>query len=256
VRPNINAGDYQPPMQNDRRSSAYPLQCEFEFQRLSEDSQTAILGLDDYPEDLVPVARKRMREVVSETQIEIPSHNIQIRRDITDGPIPGFSFDGDKMEMTCDWKALFSAFYGEEFLYHSLLGQAMEGRMPWLDELKSMVDTKEMDPEQVMMRALDGFAADDKSARKTARRARIKKQWADIDPEWSFERDGDQEEETRALKSLQQCRQWASLEEFSDDEDEEDGGNEDEDDDDDDGSAEEWETDDDQELDSEADMDD
>lgn len=240
-------------MEDDRRASGFPLACEFEFQRLLENNRTAILGVDDLPDELVPVARRRMREVVSETQIEIPCHNIQIRRDITDGPIPGLSFDGDAMEISCDWKALFSAFYGEEFLYHSLLGIAIEGRKPWLEGLKGMVDKKEMDDQQVIMNALNAFAADDKSARKTARRARIKKQWADIDPEWSFKRDGDQEEETRVLKSLQQYRHWASFADFSDEENEDD---EDGDEDEDAGSAEEWETDDDQESDSDAETDD
>lgn len=236
-------------MQDDRRLSAVPLACEFEFHHLLADDQTAVLSVDQLPDDLVPVARKRMRESVSKTSIEIPCHYIQIRRDITDGPIPGLLFDSEEMELSCNWKALFTAFYGEEFLYHSLLGKAVEGRRPWLDGLKAMVDRKEMDHQHVIMKAFDAFAADDKAARKTARRARIKRQWSHIDPEWSFARDGNQEEETRVLKSLQQYRQWAGFEEWSDEEGEgEDDSNLNS------GSTEEWETDDDQEWESHDDQ--
>lgn len=253
---NLGTGDYHPPMQSDRRSSGFPLACEFKFQSLLEDGKTAILSVYDLLEKLVPVARKRMREVVSERHIEIPSHNLQIRREVTDGPIPHLSFDGEKMEVSCDWKELFSAFYGEEFLYHSLMGAAIEARKPRLDGLKTMVAEEEMGVEQVIMRVFATFAALDKVARKTARRARIKKQWADIDPEWTFERDGDQDEETRVLKDLKQYRKLASFEEWSDDEEEEDDENADTDDEDEDaGIAEEWETDDDQEWESDAETD-
>ncbi|KAE8447021.1 hypothetical protein EG329_011155 [Mollisiaceae sp. DMI_Dod_QoI] len=238
LRIDFQLGDYLPPMRGGRRQSALPLSCEFEFQHLSEDNNTATLCVDkEMPDELKPITRKRMRESMAESHLEIPLHIIQIRRDINDGPISGLSIDYDKLELSCNWREVFTAFYGEEFLYHKLLTQAVAGRESWLAELKAKVDKKEMDPQQVIMKAINGFAEDNMLARKMARRARVKRQFAEFDgTEWDFSRDGDEDGEERVLKSLAQLRQFASFEEWSDDEDDVD------DEDGEDGSGVEWET--------------
>lgn len=232
-------GQCYPPGEGHFDDCPYPLNCEFEFERLSEDKQTAVLSMDkEIPEDLIVLCHKRMREFVP--QIEIPEQIVQIRRDINDGPVPGLKFDSETSELSCDWRALFTVFYGEEFLYRKLLDDAISGRKPLLDALKVKADMQELGPEDVIMRALKAFADDNSAARKTARRARIKRQFQLLDgTEWDFGRDGDSGEEAKALKAIQQARQFAGFETWSDDD------SEDDEEDDETDSQEEWETEDD-----------
>jgi len=112
-----------------------------------------------------------------------------------------------------------------------------------LSELRAMVDRKEMDPHQVIMKALSSFAEDNTLARKMARRARIKRQFGELDgTEWDFGRDGDASSEENSLKKLQQLRQLASFEEWSDDDEDEEEDEEEDDDDGEEVSGDDWET--------------
>ncbi|KAK0102617.1 hypothetical protein ONS95_006225 [Cadophora gregata] len=218
------------------------LVADFNFSSLSEDRATATFTVDtdELPENLHPRVRKRLREYVNNMNIEVPRHTVQIRRDVNDGPIPGWTMDYDKLELSCDWRELFGAFYSEEYLYHKFTAKALTDRALWLTELKSKVDRGELDPMKVMTQALTAFADDSKDCRKLARRVRIGWQFKKHDgTEWDFGRDGDEAEEKRCLAELQKFRHFSSLEEFSDDDSEE--GDEEEDDKSDDNEEDEWE---------------
>ncbi|KAK0104272.1 hypothetical protein ONS96_005364 [Cadophora gregata f. sp. sojae] len=218
------------------------LVADFNFSSLSEDRATATFTVDtdELPENLHPRVRKRLREYVNNMNIEVPRHTVQIRRDVNDGPIPGLTMDYDKLELSCDWRELFGAFYSEEYLYHKFTAKALTDRALWLTELKSKVDRGELDPMKVMTQALTAFADDSKDCRKLARRVRIGWQFKKHDgTEWDFGRDGDEAEEKRCLAELQKFRHFSSLEEFSDDDSEE--GDEEEDDKSDDNEEDEWE---------------
>ncbi|CZR55692.1 uncharacterized protein PAC_05580 [Phialocephala subalpina] len=252
LRINFLLGEYTPPVRSDRRFSAIPLTCEFEFDRLSEDKYTATLSLDkeitEEMSDDLKYHSKRLRQVMGESHIEMPKHTIQIRREVNDGPIPSVAFNYDKLQLSCDWRALFSEFYGEEFLYHKFSAEAASKKLGWLKDLREKVDRKEIDAMAVIQKALHAFADDSSIARKMARRARVTRQFAEWNgTEWDFARDGDEEQEEGILKNLQQFRQWASLGEWSDDEEaDEDDSEEDDDDSVEEGSGEGWETDDDE----------
>ncbi|KAG4433100.1 hypothetical protein IFR05_011418 [Cadophora sp. M221] len=197
----------------------------FDFSSLSEDGITATftVDVDDLPEILHTRARRRLREYVSDMDIEAPKHTVQIRRDVNDGPIPGLSIDYEKLELSCNWRELFGAFYTEEYLYHKFTLKALEKRAAWLEELKAKVDRKELNPMAVMKKALMAFEDDSKDSRKLARRARICWQFKKHDgTEWDFGRDGDEDVERVCLAEIQKTRFSASLEIFNDEESEDD----------------------------------
>ncbi|KAF8848962.1 hypothetical protein BDZ45DRAFT_753265 [Acephala macrosclerotiorum] len=252
LRINFMLGEYVPPARDDRRFPAVPLSCEFEFESLSADRRTAILSLDeeineDMVDDLKLLIQKRLRQLMGESHIEMPKHTVQIRRDVNDGPIPGVAVDYDTLKLSCNWRELFSVFYGEEFLYHKFSADAASKKLGWLKDLREKVDKKEMDAMAVIQKALHAFADDSSIARKMARRARVTRQFVEWNgTEWDFARDGDEEQEEEILKNLQQFRQWASLGEWSDDEEADDDSEEDDDDSVEEESGEEWETDDDE----------
>ncbi|KAH6720967.1 hypothetical protein BKA61DRAFT_570597 [Leptodontidium sp. MPI-SDFR-AT-0119] len=201
----------------------------FDFLSLSEDGITATFAVntDDLPEILQPRARKRLREYVGNMDIEAPKHTVQIRRDVNDGPIPGLSIDYEKLTLSCNWRELFGAFYTEEYLCDKFTAKALEKRATWLEELKAQVDRKELNPMEVMKKALTAFEDDSKDCRKLARRARICWQFKIHDgTEWDFGRDGDEAVERGCLAKLQKIRFSASLEVFSDEESGDDDGDE------------------------------
>ncbi|KAG4416013.1 hypothetical protein IFR04_010838 [Cadophora malorum] len=228
---------------HEERHEIRHLLAEFNFSSLSEDRSTATFTVDadELPENLHPRARKRLREYVNDMNIETPRHTVQIRRDVNDGPIPGLTVNYDKLELSCDWRGLFGAFYSEEYLYHKFTAKTLKDRASWLSELKSKVDSGELDPMKVMTQALTAFADDSKDCRKLARRARICWQFKNHDgTEWDFGRDGDEAEERKCLAELQKIRHFTSLEDFSDEESEE-GDDDDEEGDSEEDEEDEWE---------------
>ncbi|PBP26336.1 hypothetical protein BUE80_DR002637 [Diplocarpon rosae] len=206
----------------------------FEFSSLCGDRATAIFSADeDLPENLQPRIKKRLREYLVRADILVPQHTVQIRRDINDGPIPNLSIEYEKLELSCDWRKLFSIFYNEEFLYRAITAKTLKEREPLLAELKAEVDRGQMDPRVVMQQSLTMFGEDLKTSRKLARRARIIWQCKEHDgTEWDFDRDGNAEEENKCLADLEKIRYYASFEEFSDEESDDDPKHKGEDDDD------------------------
>ncbi len=219
----------------------YHLAAGFEFSELHEDRVTATFAVDndEISIDLQPRTRKRLKEYLGNIDIEVPQHTVQIRRDVNDGPIPDISMDYEILELSCNWRKLFSAFYSEEYLYHKLTAKQLKLQEPFLADLKAKVDRGEMDPMAVMTKALTAFGDDSKTCRKLARRARIRWQFKEYDgTEWDFERDGNPIGERNRLAELQKIRHFASMEDFSDEGSEED---DEEDDDSDEDEQDEWE---------------
>ncbi|CZS97853.1 uncharacterized protein RAG0_06741 [Rhynchosporium agropyri] len=214
------------------RSREHQLIAPFNFSSLAEDGSTAIFSVDtaSLTDELQPKARQRLRFDLSQSMIEQPQHTVQIRRDVNDGPIPGLSMDYEKLELSCNWRELYAAFYNEEYLYHIFTRKALKKRGPWLEGLKAQVDRGQLDPMAVMTKALTAFADDSKVCRKLARRARICWQYKKHDgTEWDFGRDGDEDTERNCLAELQNVRHFSSMEIFSDEESGEDDEEEEED---------------------------
>ncbi|KAL2060706.1 hypothetical protein VTL71DRAFT_9347 [Oculimacula yallundae] len=206
------------------------LVAEFNFTRLAEDTSTAAFAVDfaSLADELQPKARQRLRSYLGGTPIEEPKHTVKIRRDVNDGPIPDLKMDYEQLEIICNWRELYAAFYNEEHLYHKFTAKALEQRGPWLEDLRAKVDRGQLDPMAVMTKALTAFGDDSKDCRKFARRARVCWQFKNYDgTEWDFGRDGDEETEQKCLAELQNFRHYSSLEVFSDEESGDDGEDDD-----------------------------
>jgi hypothetical protein len=160
-----------------------------------------------------------MQTYIENMDIADPKHSIQIRRDVLDGPIPSLSFDKNTCEMSCNWRDLFTAFYGEESLARRLTDKWLDTKMAYLEELKKKLARGEMGAERIISAAILEIGSGEDICRKNARRARIRHQFRELDgSNWNPERDGDSGKEGDALRKLKILKQLASNEEFSDEE--------------------------------------
>jgi hypothetical protein len=207
----------------------------FDFSHLSEDNTHATFKIDETADKYKPEVRKRIRNAVEERMIEAPQYEIQIHRDINDGPIPGLSMDYENLQLTCDWREMFSIFYGEEQIYHKLLNKWVKDQEQWTIGLREKMQRGKLDMGKMLEQAVGGFASGSEDARKIARRARIRREFLRLDgTEWDAELDGDLAQEKKALKFLKDSRFDCSFQALSDDDEEEgkersdEGGEEDE----------------------------
>jgi hypothetical protein len=143
--------------------------------------------------------------------------------------------------LTCDWRALYTRFFGEDKIYHDYLKKMVKEKEAWAFDMRQQMERGEINMLAVLERAVHTFADGSDDAKKIARRARIRRQLKEEGVEPDFEQVFELEEEKVILKRLQEREFMSSFEEYSDDEDEpeeseeEDGGGEDEEDED------EWE---------------
>jgi len=96
--------------------------------------------MDDAPEEYYTVIREGLRSYAKEVKwnLKQPQHTIQIKHDLTDGPIPGLSFDYENFRLTCDWRQLLTIFYAEiQMTTKTMEGwvKSQEGRMQGLRAL-------------------------------------------------------------------------------------------------------------------------
>jgi hypothetical protein len=202
-----------------------------EYLRLSDDKTKALFKLEAGYEDVLEEFRTRLQHCIAGMGHEFGEthHLIQIRCDVTDGPIPGLFLDLNKLEFSCDWREFFTVFYGEQRLYHKLLAAWVKEQDGWADNLRTQMETGKINMETFMEQAVGAFASSHDKALKKARRARIRLQYKQLDgTDWDAEIDGDLVAERKALKRLADIRYMASFEDFSDDEEEEEEEEEDE----------------------------
>ena len=160
-----------------------------------------------------------------------PNHSIQIRRHVLDGPIPSISYEQSKCELSCNWRDLFTAFYGEEALARRLTDQWLDSKMAYLEELKKKLARGEMGAEKIISAAILEIGSGEEICRKNARRARIRHQFLELDGRnWDPEQDGDSAKEYDALNELRTLKQFAKDEAFSDEEDSDEWEDDDEED--------------------------
>jgi hypothetical protein len=225
------------------------LDSAFDFDRLSEDKNVAIFKMKPPQERYHKALRRRLKGAVEDTPIDVPVHTVQIRRQLNDTPIPGLSVDYEKWELACDWRGLFTHFFGEEQLYNKYTKKWAKDKEAWTSDIQKQVARGEIDMMAAIEKAIHAFAGGSDESKKMARRARIRRQYRQEQGyEYDFEQDGDVGEEKAILKKLREREQFLFLEEYSDDEDagaddEEDGDQDEED---------EWEDEDDEEEDEEV----
>jgi hypothetical protein len=225
-------------MLHDKDHGKVILDSEFEFSHLSEDKLTATFKMDPGAEEYHDEIRDRLREYGENMNIEEPQHTIQVRHEITDGPIPGISFDYEKFQLSCNWRELYTVFFGEIILSGKLTQDWVNGQESYVAGLKNQMESGEFDMGRLLTEAMTAFVSGNSKSIRAARRARIKRQLRDAgNPNWDPETDLDVQTENEILKTLEQKREFSTLQEFSDEEGDEEGEDEDEEED-------EWEDDD------------
>lgn len=105
-------------------------------------------------------------------EFERPKRIIRIHADITDGPIPSLSFNPENLQLSYNWREMFTIFYGEQRIYHKLLDA-------WAKEHEDGVLDLEIWIERMTLDALNApteheHAASNNRDFKTARRVRIR----------------------------------------------------------------------------------
>jgi hypothetical protein len=210
------------------------LDSEFEYLHLSEDKTTAVFKMDSGAEDYHPVIRERLQRFES-VNFEDPQHTVQIRHDLTDGPLPGLSLDYQNFHLSCNWRELFTAFYAEIGLCSRLDIEFVKSQESWAAGLRQRMERGEFDMMAMLEKVMSGFAVGTGDNLKKVRRARIRRQFKEVNIEWKGDDEYFQDIERENLKALAQKRQFIGMEEYSDNgEEEEDGSSEEQ-------SDEEWE---------------
>jgi hypothetical protein len=217
------------------------LDAHFDFDRLSEDKKVAVFKMDPGLEQYHKVERSRLKYAVHYPSITAPSHYVKIRRMVKDSPIPGLSIDYEKWELCCDWRALYTCFFGEDKLYHHHLTKFVKEKEAWASDMRQQMERGEIGMMALMMKAVHTFADGSDEAKKVARRARVTRQYKEIGLDIEFEDEDEIAEERAILKGLKDMEFSAGFEEYSDDdgnaeESEEQGGS-----DEDEAAEEEWE---------------
>ncbi|KAF4627489.1 hypothetical protein G7Y89_g10664 [Cudoniella acicularis] len=221
------------------------LNLEYNFSHLSNDQRIAIFETDVGDPEYTTEIRQRLKGIIADQErllfIESPPFNVQIHRELNDTPIPGLSIDFENFNLSCDWRGLFTRFFGEEQIYHKYLTKWSENNKAWATRMGDQAARGEIDMMTVIQNALESFAGASDESRKKARRARLNKQGKEQGKDWDWDVIGDENEDKLVLKRIAEARQLASMGEDSDfDEEEDEEGEEDEDGDEDD-EDDEWE---------------
>jgi hypothetical protein len=117
---------------------------------LSDDKKTAVFTIEDDAENYQAEIRDRLQSL--EETFEAPQHSIQIKYDLTDGPIPSLSFDYEKLQLSCDWRKLLTIFYSEiELTSKANAGwvKSQEGRM---QGLRAQIESGQLDMMSTLVR--------------------------------------------------------------------------------------------------------
>ncbi|KAH6672544.1 hypothetical protein B0J14DRAFT_75505 [Halenospora varia] len=213
------------------------LNMEYSFTQLSEDLSTAIFDADPGKEKYHAEIRGALKNIVESPDnfmlMEEPSHTVQIHHELNDTPIPGLSINWDTFQLTCDWRGLYTRFFGEDQLYHTLTAKWTEDNSKWAEEMSAKTARGEMDMMSAIQKAIEAFAQASDENRKKARRARISRQSHEMGSTINYNDLVDESAEGAILEQLKQARQIASMvedSEFDDGEYDEEEGDDDEED--------------------------
>ncbi|KAH8586776.1 hypothetical protein B0O99DRAFT_48858 [Bisporella sp. PMI_857] len=203
---------------------------ELKLLKLSEDKKIATFYMPEYlpRESHKPYIRNALQKYITDEDLEYTSHRIQVRTDLTDGPIPGLSIDYEKLELSFDWKELYTVFYSEVQVSTRLITEWVEGQKIRHSNLRSAMEAGQLDMERMMHEILHGFEQSHRSSAKAARRLRIKKMKKQKDPDSTGEIK-DTLQEANILRDLAEERR-AIASEFGDTDDEDEDDSEDEED--------------------------
>jgi hypothetical protein len=140
------------------------------------------------------------------------------------------SIDFEKWELSCNWRELYTIFYGEEQLCNKYTEKWAKDKEAWASDIQKQMARGEISMMAAVGKAVHAFAGGSDESKKMARRARIRRQYMrDEGYEYDFEQDGDLDEEKAIVGKLKERQQFLFLEEYSDDEDAREGSEDEED---------------------------
>ncbi|MCJ1395584.1 hypothetical protein MMC18_008470 [Xylographa bjoerkii] len=191
-----------------------------DFRRLSADSSRAYFSddeiLDKYRGEIRGRLQSRRRDRA--TQSYAPVHTVSVRRILNDTELPDFAFHSEELEVSCDWKGLFSALLYEEQLYQTKLHVLCESEgKDTATRLRAALDADSLDMEGAFRSMLYQYSSSNDVARRDARRQRLSRQIASDLSESPLVRSM----EPDVLRQLKDARFHSSFDEYSDDECEE-----------------------------------
>ena len=152
---------------------AVPLDISFEFDRVSDDKSVAFFMVNH------PVDSKWKETIIHELQrstnsrqLESTIHTVRVRNHLNDTPVPRIHIDYEKMELSCDWRALFTHLYAEEVLCSNLMlnNDKLDAAKY---QMRDQIAAGQLDAGKAIEEALKLFGGMMDDNRKMARRARI-----------------------------------------------------------------------------------
>lgn len=224
------------------------LSCNFEFSHLDPDP---LIGRVTFTEkECADIFKKklisRLKSIFEYGNLaHDPKVIVQVRKDANDTQIPGMEADWDKLEISFDWKKMYSAYFREDKEYHRRLGAwvrfiytiispqhtyhlltsiQVDTQKDAMLNIREQVDKGELDQLESFKRVFTMFGDSYQETRKQVRRSRIRREvWENDEVDWELSND-ELFDDDDALKKLKDTRFAIGLgESFSD---ESDGGGE------------------------------
>jgi hypothetical protein len=157
----------------DEVTRAASLEVDFDFDRLSDDKSVAFFKVEppidpNWRETIV----HELQRSTNARQFQSTLHIVRVRNHLNDTPIPSVRIDYNKMELSCDWRALFTHLYAEEVLCSNLLLNNSKLDVA-KDQMRDQIAAGQLDAGKAIEEALKLFGDLMDDNRKMARRARI-----------------------------------------------------------------------------------
>ncbi|KAF2461744.1 hypothetical protein BDY21DRAFT_3 [Lineolata rhizophorae] len=200
-----------------RTGFEHPLALKMTLDRLSEDKTGAIfkhrttteIWGDD--QEMVSTMKDKARNTFRGYQtghlIQRPRHVIKVRRSALDSDLPDLQFDYQTVEISFDWRKMFTDFYAEVAYCERLRIERLNTIIPEAARQRELIGLGLCDPTKSMMEMMNAFADIVHDATKDARRFRIRKLLLDrFGEETSESWDPDDEPgiENKALEELKE----------------------------------------------------
>lgn len=93
----------------------------FNFKDISEDRKVATFqGGEEEEDDLRELQEDMIGDAIDAATVEKPVPYVQFRGQVHDTEVPGLEFDSGNLEVTFNWRGMYSAFFAEERRYEKI----------------------------------------------------------------------------------------------------------------------------------------
>lgn len=196
------------------------LEIKYKFHAVSNDNKVATFEGDETGEKhrhlVGSVLSRTIEETASIYDIIAPTHQIRVHRRVNDTPIPCLALEYGTLQLSVDWRGMYTRFFGTEMLEKETLDvlAAEYDKNIREEELKRKIRHETSGDMRIfvpgLQRVQDMLVLTDK-AEVVARRSCIRRQFREIgaQPNWDFESPANWEEEDRIIRKLQSLRSQA-----------------------------------------------